>query len=128
MYPYPVEVISETYLSKLRGFSESLSEREIGINARALLENTSVIIGETTAKLRFLDIREKPYFMKRSYRIVGLEEELSPNGEVVMCEKEEEKFGEMIGKDVLINTVESFRIDGDFSEVVKAFIKYRRDI
>ncbi|AEA47456.1 hypothetical protein [Archaeoglobus veneficus] len=123
MYLYPKEILADTYVSKVGGFSSELDEREIGINALALSMNTSIIANETEARLRFFDDRPLPYFLRRSYRIVGLEEnmdgfEASPNGEVVFSEKCE--LRDVEGRDVIINTVESFRIDGDYSSVVRA--------
>ncbi len=60
---------------------------------------------------------------------MGIEEnmdcyEMTANGEVVLPEEME---GSMeVGSDVIVNTVEAFRIDGDYSNVIKA-IKWRID-
>ncbi len=127
MFAYPMEVISDIYLSKIGGFSYELSKKEIGINAKALEVNTSIIASETYAKLRFFDERPYPYFFKRSFKIVGLEEnmegyEFSPNGEVVLpADLEDEN---VVGKNVMINTVESFRIDYDYRNVIKKILGY----
>ena len=43
MFRYPVEIISDVYLSKIGGFSSELNENEIGINLEALATNTSII-------------------------------------------------------------------------------------
>ena len=89
MFAYPMEVVADVYVSKIGGFSCELSKGEIGINAKAWEVNTSIIANETYAKLRFFDERPYPYFFGRSFRIIGLEEnmegyEFSHNGEVVM--------------------------------------------
>jgi hypothetical protein len=128
MFDYPIEIIADIYLSKIGGFSSELDRNEIGINMKAIELNTSIIANETTAKLRFFDEKIKPYFFKDSYLIVGLEPhmdgyEYSQNGEVVLSSDLEEVFSKYIGKDVLLNTVESFRVDGDYRSVIKAFAK-----
>jgi len=130
MFLYPREIISDTYVSKVGGFSSELDKREIGINALALSMNTSIIANETKARLKFFDEKPTPYFLKRRYTIVGLEEhmdgfEVSPNGEVVFSEevKDEKGMGGIEGRGVIINTVESFRIDGDYSAVIRALRK-----
>jgi len=129
MFAYPMEVISDIYLSKIGGFSCELSKKEIGINAKALEVNTSIIANETYAKLRFFDEKPYPYFFRRSFRIVGLEEnmegyEFSSNGEVVLSAELEEEFKNIVGKEVMINTVESFRIDYDYRNVINRILNY----
>jgi len=128
MYRYPVEVLADTYLSRVGGYSYELDRNEIGINAKALEMNTSIIANETLATLkRFEEIR--PYFLRRKFVVVGIEEnmdcyEMTPNGEIVLPKEME---GSMeVGEGVIVNTVESFRIDGDYSKVVRA-IKWRLD-
>lgn len=118
MFAYPVEVMADVYISRVGGFSYELSGREIGINAKALEVNTSIIANETYARLRFFDEKPYPFFFRRRFRIVGLEEnmegyELSPNGEVVLPAELEDEFGDVVGREVVVNTVESFRIDDD---------------
>jgi len=129
MFAYPMEVISDIYLSKIGGFSCELSKKEIGINAKALEVNTYIIANETYAKLRFFDEKPYPYFFRRSFRIVGLEEnmegyEFSSNGEVVLSAELEEEFKNIVGKEVMINTVESFRIDYDYRNVINRILNY----
>jgi|Deesub1362A_J573_1020465.scaffolds.fasta_scaffold00225_49 bifunctional DNA-binding transcriptional regulator/antitoxin component of YhaV-PrlF toxin-antitoxin module len=126
MYRYPVEVLSDLYLSRIGGFSEELDRREIGINSKALEINTSIIANETYADLRFFD-ETKPYFLKKKFLVVGVDENmksysLTRNGEVVLPENLREVYESKKGKEVLINTVEFFRIDGDYSKVVEAFL------
>ncbi len=125
MYLYPREIIADTYLSKVGGFSSELENSEIGINAKALEINTSIISNETKASIKFLDDRIIPYFLRRKYTVVGLEEymegyEYSQQGEVVFSTDLRKEFSERLGKEVILNTVESFRIDGDFTNVIKA--------
>ncbi len=122
MYLYPVEVIADTYVSRVGGCSAELGKGEIGININALTANTSLIAGESKARLKFFD-SNYPFFLRRKYRIVGLEEhmdgyELSENGEVVFSE--EEFQSEFEGREVIINAVEDFRIGDDMSKVIKA--------
>ncbi len=129
MFAYPMEVVSDIYLSKIGGFSCELSKNEIGINAKALEVNTSIIANETYARLRFFDEKPYPYFFRRSFRIIGLEEnmegyELSSNGEVVLSAELEDDFKNIVGRDVMINTVESFRIDYDYRKVIKKIFDY----
>ncbi|MBO8182616.1 MAG: hypothetical protein H0Z28_07470 [Archaeoglobus sp.] len=123
MYAYPIEVLAETYVSKLGGFTEEVGKRELGINEEALHLNTSIIVGETEARIKILDERNPPYFLRKSFRIVGLPAHLSPNGEVVLPERLRDKLEKHVGKDVVLNTVESFRIDGDYFNVIKAIKK-----
>ncbi|RLI79319.1 hypothetical protein DRP05_04455 [Archaeoglobales archaeon] len=125
MYLYPKEIVSDIYVSRLGGFSYEMDRNEIGINAKAIEVNTSIIANETFAKLKFFN-ECKPYFLRETFKIVGIEEymdcyELSKNGEVVLSEELEDKFGKNEGKEVIINTVESFRIDGDYTKIIKAF-------
>jgi len=122
LYLYPVEVIADTYVSRVGGCSPELERGEIGININALTENTSLIAGESRARLKFFDTTT-PFFLRKKYRIVGLEEhmegyELSENGEVIFSEDEFREDFE--GKEVIINAVEDFRIGDDMSEVVRA--------
>jgi len=122
LYLYPVEVLSDTYVSRVGGSSPELERGEIGININALTANTSLIAGESRARLKFFDT-SYPFFLRRKYRIVGLEEnmegyEFSENGEVVFSESDYRE--EFEGREVIINAVEDFRIGDDMSEVVKA--------
>ena len=123
MYAYPIEVLAETYVSKLGGFAEEVGRRELGINEEALHLNTSIIVGETEARIKILDEKNPPYFLRKSFRVVGLPPSLSPNGEVVLPEGLRDKYERFVGKDVVLNTVESFRIDGDYFNVIKAIKK-----
>jgi len=129
VFPYPQEVIADMYVSRVGGFSGELEKKEIGINALALSTNTSIIANETEARLKFFNEKTIPYFLKRKYKIIGLEEHMdgynaSLNGEVVFsAHLEDERVKLVEGKAVIINTVESFRIDDDYSAVVKALRK-----
>ena len=123
MYAYPIEVLAETYVSKLGGFAEEVGKRELGINEEALHLNTSIIVVETEARIKILDEKNPPYFLRKSFRVVGLPPSLSPNGEVVLPERLRDKYERFVGKDVVLNTVESFRIDGDYFNVIKAIKK-----
>lgn len=125
MYRYPLEIISDIYLSKVGGYSYELGEREIGINAKALEMNTSLIPNETLVTIRLFKGKIRPYFFKMRFLIVGIEDnmdcyELTKNGEVVLSES----LGETVevGSEVIINAVESFRIDGDYSSLLKAIL------
>ncbi len=126
MYRYPVEVISDTYLSRVGGYSYELERNEIGINAKALEMNTSIIPNETVAVLRTFE-SSRPYFFKRRFVVVGIEEnmdcyEMTMNGEVVLPEGMDEREKVEVGKEVIVNTVESFRVDGDYGRVVRAML------
>lgn len=128
MYRYPVEVISDTYLSRVGGFSYELGKKEIGINAKALEVNTSIIPNETLATIRTFDDR-RPYFFRRRFVVVAVEEnmecyEFTKNGEVVLPDEMRDKMNVKVGEDVIVNTVESFRIDGDYDRVTKAMLWY----
>lgn len=125
MFLYPKEIIADTYLSRVGGFSSELENSEIGINSKALEINTSIISNETKASIKFLDDRIIPYFLRRRYTVVGLEEymegyEYSKQGEVVFSTDLRKEFSGKLGKEVILNTVESFRIDEDFTNVIKA--------
>lgn len=125
MFRYPVEIIGDTYLSKLGGFSSILEYREVGINEKAIEMNTSLIPEVSEVKLKFLDSKDKPYFLKKSFKVVSIdvnskESRLSCDGEIVLSEKHKENFRDYIGKYVILNSVESFRIDGDYSSMEKA--------
>ncbi|MEM2070985.1 MAG: hypothetical protein QXE86_06280, partial [Archaeoglobaceae archaeon] len=108
MYRYPLEIVSDIYLSKVGGYSYELDEKEVGINAKALEMNTSLIPNETFVTIRLFRGKIKPYFFKRRFLIVGVEEnmdcyELTKNGEVVLSES----LGETVevGEEVIINAV-----------------------
>jgi len=125
MYLYPKEIISDIYLSKVGGFSYEINKNEIGINSKAIEVNTSIIANETLARVKFFG-DTRPYFLRNMFRIVGIEEnmecyELTENGEVILSEELERKFGDKKGEDIMINTVEFFRIDNDYSKVINAF-------
>ena len=130
MYQYPVEILGDTYLTKLGGFSEEIGRNEIGINEKAIEMNTSLIQNESYVRLRFFDIRQKPFFLRKNFRIVGIPQdwnsfELSTNGEIVMAEDYREKLKKQVGSYLLINAVESFRIDGDYSSMGEAIKSMR---
>lgn len=121
-----MEIIADMYLSKVGGYSYELDRNEIGINRRAIEMNTSIIANETVATLKKFE-ETRPYFLRRKFIVVGIEEnmdcyELTPNGELVLPEDMEGSVE--VGESVIVNTVEAFRIDGDYSKVVKA-IKWR---
>lgn len=125
MYPYPKEILGDTYLTKLGGFSEEIRKNEIGINEKAIEINTSLIQDESYVRLRFFEIRQKPFFLRKRFKIVGIPQEwnsfeLSLNGEVVMAEEYREELKKLVGKYLLINAVEFFRIDGDYSSMGEA--------
>lgn len=114
MFLYPQEVISDTYVSIIGGFSPELDEREAGINSKALEVNTSIIANETLARMKFFNEQPYPFFFKRRYRIVALEEQMqgyesSVNGEVIFSSELIHELGQKLGSGVIINTVESFR-------------------
>jgi len=130
MYPYPKEIVGDVYLSRLGGFSDELGNDEIGINEKALEINTSIIAGETMVRLKFFDRKDKPYFLRKEFTVLPISpltsaSELSKYGEIVMSTEHIEKFREDIGKAVLINSVESFRLDGDYSSMKKAIESMR---
>ncbi len=113
MFAYPMEIATDLYVSRVGGFSPELDSNEIGINVDAIRTNTTIIADETYAKIRFLDEKPRPFFFRKSYRIVGLEPnmegyEYSQNGEVVFSESLSETFGRYVGREVVINTVETF--------------------
>lgn len=114
MFLYPQEVISDTYVSIIGGFSPELDERDAGINSKALEVNTSIIANETLARMKFFDEQPYPFFFKRKYRIVALEDHMqgyegSVNGEVIFSTELIDELKERLGAGVIINTVESFR-------------------
>ncbi len=125
MYPFPKEILADTYISKLGGFSLELGKNEIGINEKALEVNTSIIAGETRVRLKFFDRKERPYFLRKEFKVVSLSPfdsacELSKMGEIVMGEEHRENLKQEVGRSVVINSVEAFRIDGDYSSMRKA--------
>ncbi|ADB57628.1 hypothetical protein [Archaeoglobus profundus] len=131
MFAYPIEVATDLYVSKVGGFSPELEKNEIGINIDAIYSNTSIIANETYAKIRFLGERAKPFFFRESYRVIGLEPnmegfEYSQNGEVVFSESLANSLGTYIGKDVIINTVETFRLNIDIITLVKKCLESQR--
>jgi hypothetical protein len=48
---------------------------------------------------------------------------MTQNGEVVLSDELEEKVE--VGREVIINSVEFFRVDRDLSAFVRAFINFR---
>lgn len=115
MFLYPQEIIADIYVSKIGGFSPELGKREAGINSKAIEVNTSIIADETYARLKFLDEKPYPFFLKKKYRIVGLEENMegyedSRNGEVVLSSELQDELQDKVGSGVIINTVEMFRL------------------
>ncbi len=129
MFKYPVEVLSDVYLSKIGGFSPEIDINEIGINSKALSMNTSIIANETVAVLRILDRKGKPYFLDKRFLIIGIEEwmdcyELSSNGEVVLSSELEDDFSKFLGRGIIINTIESFRIGRDYGRIIKILMRF----
>ncbi len=128
MYRYPVEVISDIYVSRIGGYSYELEEGELGINSGAIAMRTSLIPKETFVTLGFLDRKMKPYFFRKRFLVVGIDEnmesyEKTQNGEVVLSDELEEKVE--VGKEVIINSAEFFRVDRDLAALVKAFMRYK---
>jgi len=116
MFDYPMEIATDMYISIVGGFSSELERNEIGINIDAIYSNTSMIANETYAKIRFLNEKTKPFFFRESYLIVGLKPNMdgymfSQNGEVVFSEHLIDSLSRHIGREVIINTIETFRLD-----------------
>ncbi|WP_456327350.1 hypothetical protein [Archaeoglobus sp.] len=131
MFAYPMEIATDMYVSKVGGFSPELEKNEIGINIEAIYSNTSIIANETYAKIRFLGESAKPFFFRKSYRVIGLEPnmegfECSQNGEVVFSESLAKTLGRYVGKEVIINTVETFRLNLDVISLVKKCLESQR--
>ncbi len=131
MYKYPREIISDIYLSKVGGFSEELGKEEMGININAIYMNTSIIPDETFCRVKFFEEKSRPYFLKKKFRIVGIDESMrsygmTKDGEVVFSREIKELFSGRVGEAVIINTVESFRFDGDYSNLVSYVSKLWR--
>jgi len=108
---YPVEIISNLYLTKLGGFSSELSWNEVGINERAI-RGTSIVPGETLVRIRFMGSKPYPFFFRRVFRVVGIRPgmrsySMTLNGELVMPEGMRERFGRFLGREVILNAVES---------------------
>lgn len=66
--------------------------------------------------------------MKKKFKIVGIEEdmesyEMTRDGEVVFSEDVKEELKNKVGEAVIINTVESFRFDGDYSSLINYLSK-----
>ena len=125
MYPYPKEILADMYVSKLGGFSSELEGDELGINEKALEINTSLIGGITKVRLKFFDRKDKPFFLRKEFTVVSLSTfdsaaKFSRRGEVVMGEAHRERLRDEVGKAVIMNSVESFRLDGDYSSMKKA--------
>jgi len=124
MFRYPVEIISDIYLTKIGGFSYELERSEVGINIKALQLNTSIIPNETYVTLKlFGDVT--PYFLKNRFIVIGIDENMdcykfTPSGELVLPESLREDV--KIGDEVLVNATEFFRIDGDYSKLIRCFI------
>lgn len=128
MFDYPMEIATDLYVSKVGGFSSELDRNEVGINIDAIYSNTSIIANETYAKIRFLGEKARPFLFRKSYLIVGLEPnmegyEFSRNGEVVLPES----MGDfnLIGREVVINTVETF-MRFDLYSVVRRCLESQR--
>ncbi|HID43373.1 MAG TPA: hypothetical protein EYP30_06330 [Archaeoglobaceae archaeon] len=124
MFLYPQEIIADIYVSRIGGFSPELEKREAGINSKAIEMNTSIIADETYARLKFLDEKPYPFFLKKKYRIVGLEENMegyeeSSNGEVVLSYDLKDELEQKVGSEVIINTVETFRLGDETSAIEK---------
>jgi len=132
MFLYPQEIIADIYVSKIGGFSPELGKREAGINSKAIEMNTSIIADETYARLKFLDEKPYPFFLKKKYRIVGLEENMegyedSRNGEVVLSTELQDELQDKIGSGVIINTVEMFRLgENEIYRQIRKRIWYSR--
>jgi hypothetical protein len=104
------------------GFSPELDRREVGINRDAIQYNTELVGYHDTVILRRVrGGKIKPFFMKRPYTLIPLDEqtpasvEKSRSGEVVLSEKlldELEKkniirnpyMTPCIGEEILINS------------------------
>ncbi len=134
LYPYPVETLKHWYVTVVGGQSADLKPTQIGVNLKALAENTVIVPYKDTVLISKLEGRGTPLFTKKYFTVVPLDKaspdalSKSPMGEVVFpAEDRKEWFLEPfeIGESVILNNVLSQRYPNRLVNALDRVIKNR---
>ena len=134
IYPYPVETIKNWYVTVVGGQSADLKPNQVGVNMKALAENTDIVPNEDTVMISKLEGRGMPLLMKKYFTVVPLDEKSpdallkSPIGEVVFpAQVKKGWFLEPVevGESVVLNNVLSQRYPNRLVNFMDRFIKSR---
>jgi hypothetical protein len=130
-YQYPIETLKHWYVTPIGGLSADLKPGQIGLNRRALADNTDLVPHQDRVSLSLLDGgRSLPLFAKKYFEIVALDRACSdalsksPKGEAVLpCPDAAHETGFMKqfteGVFVILNGVLSQRYPRTFPEGLK---------
>jgi hypothetical protein len=73
--PFPLETLRHRYVAPFGGRSEDLAEGEVGINARALEENTQLVPRQDKVLISILGPdRPRPLYTQTPFEVVALDE------------------------------------------------------
>ncbi len=72
--PFPFETLRHRYIAPFGGRSKELSEGEVGINARALAQNTELVPRQDKVLISLLGPdRPRPLYMQTPFEVVALD-------------------------------------------------------
>ncbi len=134
LYPYPVETLKHWYVTVVGGQSADLKPDQIGVNLKALAENTDIVPYKDTVLISKLEGRGTPLLTRKYFTVVPLDEAApdalskSPIGEVVFpAQDRKEWFLEpiKIGESVILNNVLSQRYPNRLANALDRVIKSR---
>ncbi len=73
--PFPFETLRHRYVAPFGGRSKELTEGEVGINARALAQNTELVPRKDKVLISVLGLdRPRPLYMQTPFEVVALDE------------------------------------------------------
>jgi len=89
---YPVETLRFWYVSPFGGRSRDLAPNQVGVNGRALAQNTELGPDDQVAVALPGNDPERPWFFQERFEVVALDAyhraaDLSPMGEVVLPDR-----------------------------------------
>lgn len=137
--PYPVETLRHWYVTPFGGHSEDLALGQVGINARALQANTTLVPEQDRVLISLLGrSTHHPLYTRDPFQVVALEPDrpealtLSPQGEAVLPREEAWEVVKRPylqphqGQPLLLNGVASRVLGRDPQEVLaEALRRYR---
>lgn len=134
IYPYPVETLKHWYVTVVGGQSSDLRPNQVGVNMKALAENTDIVPHEDTIMISKLEGRGMPLLLKKYFTVVPLDETSpdallkSPIGELVLpAQVKKEWFLEPIeiGESVILNNILSQKYPNRLVNFMDRIIKSR---
>lgn len=136
--PYPFETLRHWYITPFGGRSRELGPSQVGINSRALGQNTNLVPDEDRVLISILgQDTQRSLFSRDPFRVIALDPSrpealgMSPEGEAVLPA---EPAWEVIrrpylqpaeGQNLLLNSVTSSLLGKDPREVLASVVAQR---